>query len=94
MSIPSSSRELKELVSKMNNGNVSAIIHFDSNPVYELAPAYDYKNALKNVETVISLSETPNETASVSQYVLPINNFLNLGVIIKLEMDTYHFSNL
>ena len=72
----STSVEFKELVSKMNKGKVSAIIHFDSNPVYELAPTYQYKKAIKNVETVISLSETPNETTSVSHYVLPLNNIL------------------
>ena len=72
----STSGEFKELVSNMNSGMVSAIIHFDSNPVYELAPSYGYKEALKNVETVISLSETPNETTSVSQFILPLNNIL------------------
>ncbi len=70
----STSEEIKDLVSKMNNGNVAVVIHFDSNPVYELAPSYRYEEALKNVETTIALSETPNETTSVSNYILPLNN--------------------
>lgn len=72
----SDSSEIKELVDNMNSGNVGIIIHLDSNPVYELPSELGYENALANVDTVISLSELPNETTSVSQYVLPLHNFL------------------
>lgn len=72
----STSQEIKKFISSMNGGNISVVIHFDSNPVFELAASYGYKEALKNVETVIAMSETPNETTYVSQYILPLNNIL------------------
>jgi len=68
--------ELNNLVAKMNDGTVGIVIHFDSNPCYELATGLKYEEALEKVETVISLSESPNETNALSKYVLPLNNVL------------------
>ncbi len=72
----SSSKELHTLVKNMKNGSVGAVIHFESNPVYELAAEYGYTEALQNVESVTSISEAPNETTNVSHYVLSVNNQL------------------
>ncbi len=66
--------EWEELVSKMKNGQVGAVIHFDSNPVYHLASDYGYESALKNVEYKIALTETENETSINCNYVLPIHH--------------------
>ncbi len=68
--------EVKTLISNMNNGNVGAVIHFDSNPLLELASNLGYAEALKKVGTVITLSEANNETTAVSNYLLPLNNIL------------------
>ena len=76
----SSVQEIESLVQKMNDGNVAAVIHFDSNPVYHLAPDFGYKKALSKVGLVVTLSERENETTFVSKYVLPINhNFESWG---------------
>lgn len=76
----STASDFDELVSKMNRDEIAAVIHFDCNPVYHLAPELGYKNALKKVGYVISLSERQNETTSVSDFVLPINhNFESWG---------------
>jgi MoCo/4Fe-4S cofactor protein with predicted Tat translocation signal len=72
----SSSSELNELVHKMNEGKVGTVIHFDSNPVYELPASLGYKEAIEKVDVVITLSDTPNETSFVSKYILPLNNLL------------------
>ncbi len=71
---PSPVAELKELSEKMKNGNVKVLIHFGSNPVYHLPGDLNYKDNLKNVPTVVSLSEFPSETTAVSNYVLPVSN--------------------
>lgn len=72
--------EFESLVAKMNAGNVAAVIHFDSNPVYHLSPEFDYKKALSKVSLVISLSERATETTASSNFVLPINhNFESWG---------------
>ncbi len=68
--------EINDLIKNMNNGNVGAVIHFDSNPVYELASNLGYADALKNVETTITLSEVNNETTKLTKYILPLNDNL------------------
>ncbi len=69
-------KELQQLVSRMKNGEVAVAIHINTNPVYNLPSNFDYREALKSVSSVISLIEVENETSSVSNYILPINNQL------------------
>ncbi len=64
----------KNFLGNMNDKKVGVVIHFDSNPVYELPSDYNYANSLKNVDAVISLSELPSETTGLSKYIVPINN--------------------
>lgn len=68
------SSDWKNLVSRMNGGNVAAVINFDSNPVYHLPKNLQFENALKKVSTVVTLTETANETSEISHYTLPINH--------------------
>ncbi|MEW5799586.1 MAG: TAT-variant-translocated molybdopterin oxidoreductase [Bacteroidota bacterium] len=64
----------ESLVANMNNGKVGMVVHFDTNPVYHLAPDLGYTEGLKKVETVVTLAELTNESAAVSGFVLPINH--------------------
>jgi molybdopterin-containing oxidoreductase family iron-sulfur binding subunit len=66
--------DFKNLTELMKDGKVSAVIHFDSNPVYHLPSDLDYANALKKVETVISLVELENESSVAGKYTMPINH--------------------
>ncbi len=68
--------EIKNLIKNMSSGNVGAVIHFDANPIVELASNLGYEEAVKNVGTVITLSEANNETTKLSHYILPLNNVL------------------
>lgn len=68
--------DFRKLVSSMKNNKVSAVIHYDSNPVFQLPVDFEYAAALKNVTNVITLTELENESSALSNYVLPINNFL------------------
>lgn len=72
--------EIEELISKMNNGKVSAVIHFDCNPVFHFADDLGYKKALSKVENVITITERESETTYLSRFVLPANhNFESWG---------------
>ncbi|MCF8260217.1 MAG: TAT-variant-translocated molybdopterin oxidoreductase [Melioribacteraceae bacterium] len=71
----SDASELDELVSNLNSGNVTALINFDSNPVFNLT-SKGFGSAIENAGTVITFALTPNETSDVSEYVLPINHAL------------------
>jgi len=68
--------ELKNLVSKMNTGEIAVAIHLNSNPVYDFAYDLKYAEVLQSVDTVISLVELENETSLVSNYALPLNDQL------------------
>ncbi|OGU76910.1 MAG: molybdopterin oxidoreductase [Ignavibacteria bacterium RBG_16_34_14] len=70
----STTNDFKNLISSINDGRVGAVIHFDSNPVYHLPYDLGYSNALKKVETVISLVELENESSVAGKYTLPINH--------------------
>ncbi len=73
-------KEFEELVNKMKNNQVAAVIHINCNPVYHLPSDIGYKEALSNLEDVFSLSEMMNESCQMSKYVLPINhNFESWG---------------
>ncbi len=70
----STADEWESLIGNMNNGNVAAVIHFDSNPVYHLPKDYGYTDAVKKVPDVITLIESENESSAVSNYILPVNH--------------------
>lgn len=63
-----------QLIEKMNQEQVAAVIHFDSNPVYHLPKDLGYENALAKVSTVVTLTETENESSAKGNYILPINH--------------------
>ncbi len=69
----SSKQEIENLVSDIQSGNVGAVIHFDSNPVYHFPKDYGYAEALKNVPLVITMTEGENESGELSHFILPIN---------------------
>ncbi len=76
----SSLQELETFAQNMNSGNVAAVIHIDCDPVYHFSNDLGYKNALKKVGLIVSLSERENETTHLSNYVLPTNhNFESWG---------------
>lgn len=72
--------EIKELVVKISNGQIAAVIHLDCNPVYHFPSDLNYKNMLGKVPIVVTLTERMNETAQFSNYILPVNhNFESWG---------------
>lgn len=73
-------KDFEELVSKLNNSRVAAVIHYDCNPVYHLPADLGYSDALEKAGVAVTLSERQSETAFASGYVLPVNhNFESWG---------------
>jgi len=70
----SSLNEFKNLIDKMKAGNVGVVIHFDTNPVYNLPADFNYAEALQNVDEVVTLTEVENESSGLSNHILPIHN--------------------
>ncbi|MFA6470207.1 MAG: TAT-variant-translocated molybdopterin oxidoreductase [Bacteroidota bacterium] len=71
---PTKKEEWEALVTRMNNGSVGVVLHWDSNPVYHFASDLGYAEALKKVGAVVTFAEQQNETTAVSNYVLPVNH--------------------
>ena len=67
---------VERLVQDMNGGAVDALILVDSNPVYTLPQALGFKGALAKVPLVIAMNDREDETAVLSDYVLPSQHFL------------------
>ncbi len=85
----SAPEELGSLVSAMNSGNAAVVIHYDTNPVYNLSPEYGYADALRKVPLTVTLTEQVTETSELSQYVLPIHNQLECWGDFKTRTGFY-----
>ncbi len=67
----SSLRDVQDLVERMRSGQVETLFVHGANPVFELPPSLGFSEALANVKQVISFASFPDETALISDYVLP-----------------------
>lgn len=84
-----SKADFESLVAKMKSGSVGAVIHYGTNPVYQLPGYYNYAEALKKVPLNISLCEVPDETSAVCNYVLPVNHDLESWGDFKARTGIY-----
>ena len=70
----SSFDDLNFLVSKISSGKVGMVIHYGSNPVYNFPADLNYSDVIKSFENVITLTDIVNESANLSNYILPLNH--------------------
>jgi len=68
---PASAQEMQAFVEKMKSGAFKALFIHGVNPVFELPASLGFKEALGNVEQVISFATFPDETAAAAKYVFP-----------------------
>ena len=66
--------DLNQLVNKISSGTVGMVVHYGTNPVYNFPADLNYSEAIKNVENVISLTDITNESAKLSNFILPHNH--------------------
>jgi anaerobic selenocysteine-containing dehydrogenase len=63
--------EIKNLISKLQSGEIKVLFVHGINPVFEIPKAFGFSNALQNVELIVSFATFPDETALASDYILP-----------------------
>lgn len=85
----SSKADIENLVSDMNSGKAGIVIHFDTNPVYNMPGDSGYAEALKKVPLVITMSEGINETCESGNYVLPVNTMFESWGDYRTRSDFY-----
>ncbi len=66
-----SMQEMADFVNQMKSGGIKTLFVHAVNPVFELPKSLGFPEALANVETVISFSTFPDETAVASDYIFP-----------------------
>ena len=81
--------DLAEFINNMKVGNVGVVIHYDSNPAFQLPASYKYASALENVKTKISLTEALNDTSDLCDFVLPANHQLESWGDAQVRNDVY-----
>ena len=69
-------KEVKNLVKKMEEGEIDVLIIENSNPVLDLPQGWGFKKALKKVPLVIYMGMHEDESAKYAKYVLPISHYL------------------
>ncbi|HEY9006480.1 MAG TPA: TAT-variant-translocated molybdopterin oxidoreductase [Ohtaekwangia sp.] len=63
-------------VSELEGGKISAVIFYNSNPVYDYPAGDKIAAALKNVELSVATSYKEDETATLTHYLAPDHHFL------------------
>ncbi len=65
-----------ELLDEMNRGAVNALIVYGANPVYDYMDGSGFAEAMKKVETTISLNDRTDETTVNCRYHCPDHHYL------------------
>jgi len=66
-----STREMRDFITKLADGDIKVLFIHGVNPVFELPAEMGFKDALQNVEQVISFATFPDETALEADFILP-----------------------
>ncbi len=80
------------LVKEMGAGNVGGLLMYNVNPAYDYAKASDFINGLKKVGLKVSFADTEDETAKLSDYVCPDNNYLESWNDAQPVMGSFSFT--
>ncbi len=72
----SSHRQFADLVTKMNESNVTALVMIGGNPVYNAPADWNFASALEKVRTTIHFSPFVDETSSRALWHVPSAHFL------------------
>ncbi len=68
---PNSLLELNDLLGRMRDGRVKALLIHGINPLFELPAVLGFAEALAQVPLVISFASFPDETALAAHYIFP-----------------------
>jgi molybdopterin-containing oxidoreductase family iron-sulfur binding subunit len=69
-------KDLNDLISQMESGQVGAIMIYGANPAYDFYAKEKFAAALKKVKVSISFTEKLDETSALCNYLVPTNHFL------------------
>lgn len=67
---------MEKLVKEMNAGKIEGLFTYNVNPAYDYFESKAFTDGMKKVNLSVSFAETKDETASISKYIAPDNNYL------------------
>jgi molybdopterin-containing oxidoreductase family iron-sulfur binding subunit len=82
----------ERLLSDLKAGNVSALLVWNANPVYDHPRGKEFAEAIKKTGLSVSFSERPDETTALCQYVLPESNLLESWNDLEPKTGIYSLS--
>lgn len=85
----SSNATINQLIKDMNAGNVHSILMSQVNPVYSLANSTEFISGLKKVKMSVAHSLKEDETAELSNIVLPASHYLESWGDLQLVKGQY-----
>ncbi len=68
--------KLKELSEKMSQGEVEAVVIYNSNPIHQLPAGLNFKKNLEKVPFIISFSSFLDDTSASANLILPDSSYL------------------
>ncbi len=68
--------QMDNLVKRMNDGEIAAILLNNVNPVYSYHNSEKFISGLKKTELTISFASSPDETSEYANYICPDNHYL------------------
>ncbi len=69
-------RDMLNLVSRMNKGEINALLVWNVNPAYTWFDGKALRDGIEKVELTVSLSGSPDETSTLMKYSCPDHHFL------------------
>ncbi|PZW41715.1 molybdopterin-containing oxidoreductase family iron-sulfur binding subunit [Mesonia algae] len=82
-------KEVLDLVNKMNNGAVGAVMTAGVNPAYSLPNADVFVKALKNVDVKVAFSSKMDETAKLCDFVAATPHYLESWGDVQLTKNYF-----
>ncbi|MGE3608313.1 MAG: 4Fe-4S dicluster domain-containing protein [Bacteriovoracaceae bacterium] len=84
--------KFSQFVKDAQLGMYANVIFYDVNPYYDYFDQTAFENAMKNVNTKISLASAPDETAEHSNFVVPDRHYLEKWDDFEIACGVYSFS--
>ncbi len=87
-----SSTQIQDMIKDIKSGNVGAVIFYGTNPAYSAPASLKFAEALSKVPLKVSLSDRPNETTVLCDFVAPDSHWLESWNDYKAVRGEYSLS--
>ena len=69
-------KDLADLITQMDSGQIGALFIYGANPVYDYYDSDRFKKAMAKVKLTVSFNEKLDETSALCNYIIPTHHYL------------------